>query len=185
MHEKRVAEIKNKYISNRVFYSKSISAFVSSACIRGESNIIESDASSWRKQDDPSTPCHIRHSQNFDKIDSFLNPVLNIFILRNLIVWLGGRLLKRGLVFCILSIDLEEGLIVGRSTIHEAKSWYYLGPFQTFKVEIFAKICGFWQKVESSWSMTFVKENKKQFTAINTTSNKYLSQRYIRTSSSY
>ena len=30
------------------------------------------------------TPCHMRHSQNFDKIDSFLKPVLNNFILGNL-----------------------------------------------------------------------------------------------------
>ena len=128
----------------------------------------------------------MRHPQNFDKIDSFLKPVLNIFILRNLNVWLGGRLLKRGLVFCILSTDLGEVLIVGRSTIHEAKSWYYLGPFQTFKVETFAKICGISTENRIKLSRTFVKENKKQFTAIKTTSdNKYLSQRYIRTSSSY
>ena len=24
--------------------------------------------------------------------------------------------------------------------IHQSKCWYYLGPFKTFKVEIFAKI---------------------------------------------
>ena len=24
--------------------------------------------------------------------------------------------------------------------IHQSKCWYYLGPFQTFKVELFAKI---------------------------------------------
>ena len=33
----------------------------------------------------PPTLCHMRYSQNFDKIDSFLKPVLTIFILRNLI----------------------------------------------------------------------------------------------------
>ena len=38
----------------------------------------------------------MRHSQHFDKIDSFLKPILNIFILRNIF------------------IDLREVLIVGR-----------------------------------------------------------------------
>ena len=38
----------------------------------------------------PPLPCYMRHSQSFDKIDSFLKLVSNIFILRNLIVRLGG-----------------------------------------------------------------------------------------------
>ena len=42
------------------------------------------------------TPCHMRHSQNFDKINSFLKSVLNIFILGNLIVgWAEGFLKER------------------------------------------------------------------------------------------
>ena len=56
----------------------------------------------------------MRHSQNFDKTDRFLKPVFKIFILRNLIVGWGKGLLKKGLVFCIKSIDLGEGLICGR-----------------------------------------------------------------------
>ena len=42
------------------------------------------------------TQARLRHSQNFDKIDSFLKSFLNIFIFRNLIVgwgrggWGGG-----------------------------------------------------------------------------------------------
>ena len=32
------------------------------------------------------TPSHMRHSQSFDKIGSFLKPALNILILCNLIV---------------------------------------------------------------------------------------------------
>ena len=32
------------------------------------------------------TRCRMRHSQNFDKIDSLLKPVLNIYVLGNLIV---------------------------------------------------------------------------------------------------
>ena len=40
----------------------------------------------------------------------------------------------------IKSVDLGEVLIVGRSRIHQTKSWYYLGPFQTSKVKLFAKI---------------------------------------------
>ena len=40
----------------------------------------------------PSTTptCHIRHSQNFSKIYSFLKPLLNIFFLCNLTVGWGG-----------------------------------------------------------------------------------------------
>ena len=74
----------------------------------------------------------MRHSHNFDKIDSFLKPVLDIFILRNLTVGWGERVIKEG-VFCIKSIELAEVLIVpgGRrgGGIHQSKSWYYLGPF--------------------------------------------------------
>ena len=61
----------------------------------------------------PSTPYHLPHYQNFDKIDSFLNPVLNAFIVRNSIVGRGTGLLKMGLVSCIRSIDFGEVLIVG------------------------------------------------------------------------
>ena len=42
----------------------------------------------------PPTPCHICHSQIFDKIDSFVKPVLNIFIFRNLTVGWGGVINK-------------------------------------------------------------------------------------------
>ena len=38
-------------------------------------------------------PCHMRHSPIFDKIDSFLKPVLSIFILCNFI--LGGCILHQ------------------------------------------------------------------------------------------
>ena len=69
----------------------------------------------------------------------FLKPVLNMYVLLNSIVWWGRGVLKRGLVFCIKSIDLGDVLIVGRR-IHQSKSWYYLGPFQTSEVELLAKI---------------------------------------------
>ena len=42
------------------------------------------------------TPSHMRHSQSFDKIDSFLNPVLNILIPCNLIVGWGEGAIKEG-----------------------------------------------------------------------------------------
>ena len=70
----------------------------------------------------------------------FLKPVLNMYVLLNSIVWWGRGVLKRGLVFCIKSIDLGDVLIVGRRRIHQSKSWYYLGPFQTSEVELLAKI---------------------------------------------
>ena len=57
------------------------------------------------------TPCHRHHPQIFDKIDSFLKPVLSIFILCNLILGWGRWLLRRQLEFCIKSIDLRELLI--------------------------------------------------------------------------
>ena len=43
------------------------------------------------------TPCHMRHYQDFDKIDSFLRSVLNIFILCNLNVGWGEEVIKEGL----------------------------------------------------------------------------------------
>ena len=55
----------------------------------------------------------MRHSQDFDKIDGFLNPILNIFVLRNLIVGWDEGIIKEGLVFCIKSINLEDVLIAG------------------------------------------------------------------------
>ena len=48
-------------------------------------------------------------------------------------------LLKRELVFCIKYIDLEEVLKIEESSIHQSKSWYYLGTFETFKLELFEK----------------------------------------------
>ena len=41
------------------------------------------------KMTPPPTPYHMRHSQNFRKIDSFLEPVLGVFIPSNLIVGWG------------------------------------------------------------------------------------------------
>ena len=58
------------------------------------------------------TRCRMRHSQNFDKIDSLLKPVLNIYVLGNLIVGRGRGLIKRELVFCIKSIDSGKVLTV-------------------------------------------------------------------------
>ena len=54
----------------------------------------------------------MRHSQNFDRIDSFLKLDLDIFILYNLIVGWGSGFLQKGLVFWIRPIDLGEMLIV-------------------------------------------------------------------------
>ena len=42
-------------------------------------------------------------------------------------------------IFHQIYIDLEEVLKVGESSIHQSKSWYYLGLFKTFKVELLAK----------------------------------------------
>ena len=55
------------------------------------------------------------------------------------VVW-GRGLLRRGLIFCINSIRFRGSFNSWGSRIHQSKSWYYLGPFQTSKVELFAKI---------------------------------------------
>ena len=76
----------------------------------------------------------MRRSQIFDLLSSFPKLVVNIFILRNLIVGWGRELLRRGIVLCIRSIDLEEVLIARGSRIYQNKSWYYLESFQNSKV---------------------------------------------------
>ena len=90
----------------------------------------------------PSTPSHLGHSQSFDKIDSFLKSVLNILILCNLIVgWGGIGSYKRGSWYFTSNLQIQRRYLkVGESMIHQSKCWYYLGPFQTFKAELFAKI---------------------------------------------
>ena len=44
----------------------------------------------------PSTLCQMSHFQNFDKIHSFLKPVLNILVLGNLTVEWGEGVIKEG-----------------------------------------------------------------------------------------
>ena len=46
------------------------------------------------------------HPLLYDKIDSFLKPALNTFILSNLIVGWGEGVIKEGAGICIKSIDL-------------------------------------------------------------------------------
>ena len=70
----------------------------------------------------------------------FSKTCFNTFLLRIFIVGWRRGLLRRGLTFCIKCEDLGDVLIVGTSRIHQSKSWYYLGPFQTSKVEFFVKI---------------------------------------------
>ena len=84
------------------------------------------------------TPFHMHHSQNFDKINTFLKPVLNIFIFYILRVQLRRGLSKRELLFCIKSIDTGDVLIFGRRRIHQSKNWYYLGHLRS--MFFFAKI---------------------------------------------
>ena len=98
-------------------------------------------------QNDPNqitpNPCHMRHSQILDKIDSFLKPVLNIFILCNVIVeWgRGGEsLVRRRLVFCMKSIGLGEMLIVAETRIHQEKVGIIQGPSKHLRFKLFVKI---------------------------------------------
>ena len=41
-------------------------------------------------------------------------------------------------MFCIKAVELGDLSIVKGSRIHQSKSWYHLGPFQTSKRELFA-----------------------------------------------
>ena len=60
------------------------------------------------------TPCDMCHSQNCDKIDNFLKPVFNIFILGNLIVGWGEAAIKEGAGILHNPKDLGEVFIVGK-----------------------------------------------------------------------
>ena len=81
------------------------------------------------------TPCHIHHIQNLDKIDTFLKPVLNIFILGNLIIEWGEGVIKEGAVILNQIYTNSWG-----SKIEQIKNCYYLGPSQTPKMVFFAEI---------------------------------------------
>ena len=85
IHFKRNLKIhRNKKIQQQIFIFKDKSS-VRSYAMR------HNDASKMT-----STPCHMRHSQNFDKIENFLKPVLKIFILRKLTEGWGKRVVKEG-----------------------------------------------------------------------------------------
>ena len=106
-------------------------------CIRGESHIdfrtqcVIMTQTRWPHLPPPIS-CHLRHSQNFDKIDSFLKPVLNICILGNLIVGWGGWVIKEeaGVLHQIFRFSWVVN-IWGK--IHQSKNWYSLGSSQILK----------------------------------------------------
>ena len=113
-------------------------------CIRGESHIdfrtqcVIMTQTRW-PHFPPPISCHLRHSQNFDKIDSFLKPVFNICILGNLIVGWGGWVIKEGAGILHQIFRFSRGVSIwGR--IHQSKSWSSLGPSQTSKVDFLAEI---------------------------------------------
>ena len=99
----------------------------------------------------------MRHSQIFDKTNSFLKTILNIFILRNLIhgviilnqtklnitspcLILGGEVAIKEKAGILHQIYRFRGVVTSwGNKIYLNKTWYYSGPFQTSKVELFAK----------------------------------------------
>ena len=85
------------------------------------------------------SPCHLRHSQNFDKIDSFLKPVLNICTLSNSIAGWGGWVIKEGAGILDQVFRFSGGVNIWGRT-HQSKNWYSLGSSQTSKVEFFVDI---------------------------------------------
>ena len=83
-----------------------------------------------QKRPPPPPPLPYASLPEFRKTNSFLKPVLNIFILGNLIArWVRG-LLKKGLVFCIKSIDLRGVLIVGGEGFIKVRVGIIYDPFQ-------------------------------------------------------
>ena len=78
------------------------------------------------------------HSQVFNKINRFLKPVLNIFILRKLKMREVNIKNRTGIFHQIYKFSGDANSCGSR--IHQIKSWYYLGPFQISKVDFFAKI---------------------------------------------
>ena len=78
----------------------------------------------------------MRHLQNFDKIDSFLKPFLNICILGNLIVGSGEWVIKEGAGILHQIYRFSGGVNTWERRIHQSKSWYYLGHSQISKAEI-------------------------------------------------
>ena len=88
----------------------------------------------------PLSPLHLSHFENFDKVNVFLKPALNICILSNLVVGWGEWVIKEAAVI-LHQIYRFSGGFNTWTRIHQSKSWYYLGrPFQTSKVDFFAEI---------------------------------------------
>ena len=79
-------------------------------------------------------PLPLRHSQNFDKIDSFLKPVLNICILSNVIAGWRGWVINKGAGI------LHQIFRFSGGGIHQSESLYSLGTSQISKVDFFAEI---------------------------------------------
>ena len=61
-------------------------------------------------------------------------------MLHDLIVGWGKRVIKEGAGILHQISRFRGDVNSWGSRIHQSKSWYYLGPFQTSKVELFAKI---------------------------------------------
>ena len=87
----------------------------------------------------PPTPCYLRYSQNFDKIDSFLKPFLTFYVLGNLIVEWGGWFIKEGTGILPQILRFSGGVNIWGG-IYQIKSWYSLVPCQASKVNFFAEI---------------------------------------------
>ena len=85
-------------------------------------------------------PPVMRHSQNFDKIDSFLKPVLNICILINLIVGWGEWVIKDGAGILHQTYRFSGGANIWGIRIHQSKSWYYLGPLKHLRLNFLQKL---------------------------------------------
>ena len=73
----------------------------------------------------PLSPLHLSHFENFDKVNVFLKPVLNICILSNLVVGWVEWVIKDAAVI-LHQIYRFSGGVNTWTRIHQSKSWYYL-----------------------------------------------------------
>ena len=105
----------------------------------------------------------MRHSPNFDKIDSFLKSVLNIYILGNLIVGWGERVIKEGVGILHQIYRLSGDVDIWGGGIHQIKDWYYLEPSQISKVEVFAAMNFFCKKLQFKCLTGFTRRFQKHF----------------------
>ena len=97
------------------------------------------NASQWRKQND-ANPLPYASFPGFRQNRQFSKTALSVFLLRKLIVEWWEVVIKEGTSILHQIFKFRGGANSWGSRIHQNKNWYYLGHFQTSKVELFVKV---------------------------------------------